>query len=216
MDKLTELKTQLEKDCEKLDFLQVVQDKTGLSKFYLVAGSFVFLVLVVLCGILDSFLTNLVGFIYPAYASFKAIESIDKEDDTQWLTYWVVFAFFSVIEYFSDRLVYWLPFYYPLKLIFLVWCLLPQTMGAELVYRYVIRRFLLANEERIDGTMHQTVDGLKQVVKGSVIVTKRVGRQAVKDAAIRAVEAEFHEEEVLVDGEEEHQQPNGTDSKKEK
>ena len=29
-------------------------------------------------------LCNLAGFVYPAYASFKAIESFEKEDDTQW------------------------------------------------------------------------------------------------------------------------------------
>jgi hypothetical protein len=68
--------------------------------------------------------SNLVGFVYPAYASFKAIESADKEDDKQWsaarvwraglarmltrlcgpprLTYWVVFSFLTVIEYFSS------------------------------------------------------------------------------------------------------------------
>ena len=43
----------------------------------------------------------LVGTIYPAYKSFKAIESKEKDDDTQWLIYWVVFAFFSVIEIFT-------------------------------------------------------------------------------------------------------------------
>jgi receptor expression-enhancing protein 5/6 len=38
--------------------------------------------------------SDLVGFVYPAYASFKAIDSADPNDDTQWLTYWVVFAVF--------------------------------------------------------------------------------------------------------------------------
>jgi receptor expression-enhancing protein 5/6 len=60
-------------------------------------------------------LTNLLGFLYPAYASFKALESHGVDDDKQWyiffsfrLTYWVVFAFLNMIEFFSDILLYWL------------------------------------------------------------------------------------------------------------
>lgn len=55
---------------------------------------------------------------YPAYASMKAIESPQKDDDTKWLTYWVSFAAFSIIEYFADMLVYWVPFYWLLKVNF--------------------------------------------------------------------------------------------------
>ena len=35
-------------------------------------------------------------------ASVKAIESTQKDDNTQWLTYWVVYAAFSLAEFFSD------------------------------------------------------------------------------------------------------------------
>lgn len=63
-------------------------------------------------------LCNFIGFLYPAYASIKALESRDKQDDTQWLMYWVVFALFSVIEFFSDILVGWVPIYWLLKVIF--------------------------------------------------------------------------------------------------
>lgn len=42
----------------------------------------------------------------------KAIESKKKEDDTQWLTYWVVYGFFSIAEAFSDIFLSWFPFYY--------------------------------------------------------------------------------------------------------
>jgi hypothetical protein len=52
----------------------------------------------------------------------------DPNDDTQWLTYWVVFAAFTLLEYFSRTLLYYFPFYYPAKLVFLVWCFLPQTL----------------------------------------------------------------------------------------
>lgn len=42
----------------------------------------------------------------------KAIESPSKEDDTVWLTYWVVYALFGLVEFFSDLLLFWFPFYY--------------------------------------------------------------------------------------------------------
>lgn len=42
----------------------------------------------------------------------KAIESPNKDDDTVWLTYWVVYALFGLIEFFSDLLLFWFPFYY--------------------------------------------------------------------------------------------------------
>ena len=40
------------------------------------------------------------------------------------LQYWVVFAFFSVIESLVS-VVYWVPFYYTFKFVFLLWLSLP-------------------------------------------------------------------------------------------
>lgn len=54
-------------------------------------------------------------FVLFKYFRIKAIESPDKEDDTKWLTYWVVYGFFSVGEFFSDIFLYWFPFYYVCK-----------------------------------------------------------------------------------------------------
>lgn len=66
------------------------------------------------------------GYKYLAYASFKAIESPSKEDDKQWLTYWTVIGFVQMIEYFSDILLYWFPFYYLFKTLFVLYLALPQ------------------------------------------------------------------------------------------
>ena len=64
-----------------------------------------------------------IGFVYPAYCSVRALESRSKDDDTKWLTYWVVFALFSVIEFFSDILVGWVPFYWLTK-VTIIFCYL--------------------------------------------------------------------------------------------
>lgn len=71
---------------------------------------------------------NIVGFLYPLYKSIQSIETgaPDGTDCTDWLVYWVIYGFFQVIESFEAVLLWWVPFYYPLKLAFLLWCMLPQ------------------------------------------------------------------------------------------
>ena len=51
------------------------------------------------------------------FCRIKAIESATKEDDTKWLTYWVVYGIFSVAEFFADIFLSWFPFYYIGKVI---------------------------------------------------------------------------------------------------
>ena len=81
-------------------YRRTAQEKTNVPKEYLVLGATAllgaFLVLFVGLG----GLTSLVGFGYPAFKSFQAIETKNKGDDTQWLVYWVIFAFFSIAETF--------------------------------------------------------------------------------------------------------------------
>ena len=52
------------------------------------------------------------------YASYKAIESEAKNDDTQWLTYWVVYSVLMIAESFADYSVFWIPGYRFAKCIF--------------------------------------------------------------------------------------------------
>ncbi|RHY73791.1 hypothetical protein DYB30_008514, partial [Aphanomyces astaci] len=99
-------------ELNKLPFLVEAEKQTGVDKLYLAAGGSLVLLVVVLFGFGAGLLCNLVGFVYPAYESFKAIESDNSNDDTQWLTYWVVYSMFQIVEVFVDFLLYFIPFYY--------------------------------------------------------------------------------------------------------
>jgi len=119
--------------------LAKLEEGTKIRRDYFVHGAIAIFAAYLILGHSAELVCNLVGFAYPAYASIKALQTTDTTDDTQWLTYWTVFAFFSVIEFASDKIVGWFPFYWLTKLIFLLWLYLPRTQGAKVVYtRFIV------------------------------------------------------------------------------
>ncbi|KAG5634445.1 hypothetical protein H0H81_001919 [Sphagnurus paluster] len=117
---------QLDKELTKYPVLVNVEQRTQVPKSYIVIGAVSLLSLLHLVNSLAAVVSNLVGWALPAYLSFKAIESPSPHDDVQWLTYWVVFGFFNFIESFAARLVlYYIPWYFAFKTLFIVWLQLP-------------------------------------------------------------------------------------------
>ncbi|KXZ56872.1 hypothetical protein GPECTOR_1g787 [Gonium pectorale] len=60
--------------------------------------------------------------LYPTYASLRAIQSTSKIDDTQ-----VVYAFISTFESVGMMILSWIPLYYEIKLLAVIWMIAPQT-----------------------------------------------------------------------------------------
>ena len=62
--------------------------------------------------------------------------------------------------------MFWLPFYYVFKAAGILWLALPQTKGAVFVYSRILRPFLIAKEQEIDGAASRATkaasDALKQ------------------------------------------------------
>ena len=129
---------------------------TNVPKEYLVLGGGGIFTLLIFFGVGAGVLCSIVGFVYPAFKSFETIETKTKGDDIQWLVYWVIFAFFSLIETFRDFLLYWIPFYYAFKLAFLLWAMLPQTKGSKFLYDSFLKDFLKKSESRIDAAMAES------------------------------------------------------------
>lgn len=131
-------------------YVSQAAQKTGVRPSLIVAGVGGFFVLFIIAGFGARFLTNLVGFVYPIYASFKALKTPDVKDDALWLTYWVVFGFFSLIESATDVLFFWIPFYNFVKMAFLIYLYAPQTQGANHIFNQFINPFLKKYERDID------------------------------------------------------------------
>ena len=111
------------------------------------------------------------GGLYPAYCSFKAVKTknvkvrissspdnhlhhLCYQDYVHWMTYWIVFAVFTLTEDISDLLLgFWFPLYYECKIMLIIWLLSPVTRGSTLLYRQVIHPTLINREEDIDDLM---------------------------------------------------------------
>jgi len=141
------------------DLLELVEKKTNVKRTYIVKGLIGVFSIYMIVGHFAALVCNAVGFIYPAYASIHAIESHNTTDDTKWLTYWVVFAMFSVLEFFSDIIFSWFPIYWLAKIVFLVWCFMPlQNNGSILIYNKFIRPVFFQNKEFVDAQIHKLAE----------------------------------------------------------
>ena len=106
-----------------------------------------------------------------------------RGDDTQWLMYWVVYAFFSIIEVFTDFLLYWIPFYYAFKLAFLLWAMLPQTNGAKCLYDSVLKDFLKKNESKIDAALNDAKRSVSSIASELSAATAEISAAGLSTAA---------------------------------
>ncbi len=162
-DQIVAYLDQLDKLLAKFPAVVQFEKKTKVPKAYAATSAFLVFGLFIFFNVGASLLTNILGFVYPAYASFKAIESSNKADDTQWLTYWCVFGFLNLLEYFSDFLLYWVPLYYTFKALLILYLYLPQFNGAHQLYVQVLRPHLIPQEKVIDETIERVKKNVEKI-----------------------------------------------------
>lgn len=90
------------------------------------------------------------GTLLPAYRSYKAIKTKNVREYVKWMMYWVIFALFLTCETFADMVLSWLPLYYEVKIIFIIWLLSPATRGSSILYRKFVHPRLVKHEKAID------------------------------------------------------------------
>jgi receptor expression-enhancing protein 1/2/3/4 len=75
--------------------------------------------------------------------------------------YWVVLACALLVESWTDFILVWIPFYQYLRLLFLLYLVLPQTQGARIIYQTHLHPWLEQNESQIEDFIASAHDRLK-------------------------------------------------------
>lgn len=110
--------------------------------------------------------------------------------------YWTAFGCFSVVEAFSDRILFWFPYYYATKLAFLVWLQHPRTQGGKWLYSNVIKPLLLRHRDALEAAL-QTAKAKASCVADAValeLASQGTTLTAAMNAVIRDRVAEALEE----------------------
>lgn len=150
-----------------------IKDKTGIDGIFVI----IFLslcVLLVYLGIFESLITSLVGTLYPGFSTIKAIQK--NKDKKEWLTYWVIFGSFLIFDMFSTIIIKVVPYYFVVKIIFLIWMFIPGSNGCQIVYDFLISKVMKIIEQIIDIFFEEYKEMRGEFVKGA----KKGGEKIMK------------------------------------
>ena len=94
-----------------LPFLDDISQQLNLPRRYLSLALGGLFTSFILFGLGQSLLCTAVGVLYPAYMSMKALKALEAQPlkvDTmqQWLTYWICYSIFSIVEEFAHYILF--------------------------------------------------------------------------------------------------------------
>ncbi len=127
------------------------------------AGLVFSLITLILFG--TSILTLCITVLYPAAMSIKAIETESTEDDKEWLTYWIIFGIFTLLDDFLGFILNMIPYFFWIKLVFFVYLFAPQTHGAKVVYENVVKPQLIRYKPQIEDLINTIKGGASELAK---------------------------------------------------
>ena len=129
--------------------IELVSQKTGFDG-KMITGILAVCAVLTFINLFGKYITCIVGVTLPAYWSIKAIESPEFDDDKQWITYWAIYGIFTLIDQFANIVLRIIPFYFVIKILFLIWCFMPNTMGALFIYNRIVGPYFRKYENKID------------------------------------------------------------------
>eukprot|EP00603_Paraphysomonas_imperforata_P007589 CAMPEP_0114418432 /NCGR_PEP_ID=MMETSP0103-20121206/3494_1 /TAXON_ID=37642 ORGANISM="Paraphysomonas imperforata, Strain PA2" /NCGR_SAMPLE_ID=MMETSP0103 /ASSEMBLY_ACC=CAM_ASM_000201 /LENGTH=175 /DNA_ID=CAMNT_0001586791 /DNA_START=47 /DNA_END=574 /DNA_ORIENTATION=- len=159
---LDQIRRQIDKTALK-KYADELYKKTGVAPEVVVVAIGALLAVMLFFGIFPHLICDLVAYVFPFYGTLSTIES--KKFKKNWLVYWVLVGMIGILETVIHIILYWIPFYYPLKAVFLVWAMHPQYEGATAIYDKFLKDHVKSNIEKVDSAMENvTVENIAKVV----------------------------------------------------
>lgn len=167
----------LDRELSKYSIFLQAERKSGIKKTHLVVGAGFAVLSFIFLQLLPTLTLTLIATVYPALMTVAAIEHHNKQEDTRWLTYWLVLGAMAFIHLITggalERVV---PLFNVIKAAFLVWLFLPSTRGATLIYEHAFRP--LVKQPGVKEALGKLQKGLDANVKSA--------EKIVQDAKIAA------------------------------
>ncbi|KAL2162287.1 hypothetical protein VTH06DRAFT_7200 [Thermothelomyces fergusii] len=113
-------------------------------------------------GLFAQLLSSVASFLFPLFASYKALKTSDPAQLTPWLMYWVVLSCALLVESWVYWLLFWVPFYSYFRLFFLLYLVLPQTQGARFIYEEYLHPRIAEHETAIEEFIASVHDRLRE------------------------------------------------------
>jgi len=159
---------QIEQRLRENKSLKKMYTTTKIPLIYMLGGiiALSLLLLYVFSGIRA--ITSVVGVIYPGYMSLKALNNKDTIQDMLWLSYWIWYGLFTMIESITDLFLFWIPMYEFIKMGFYIYLYAPNTKGALFLYRKILQPLVMRLQQYE-----------KQVIKNVYEVKKTISDDSV-------------------------------------
>eukprot|EP01022_Parablepharisma_sp_SALTPOND_P028698 TRINITY_DN71471_c1_g1_i1.p3 TRINITY_DN71471_c1_g1~~TRINITY_DN71471_c1_g1_i1.p3 ORF type:complete len:250 (+),score=25.81 TRINITY_DN71471_c1_g1_i1:5953-6702(+) len=167
---------------ESQGYIRYASQKTGLKPGFITLIIIVSALLILYQGIVGGFVLFFLGVVIPAYQSFKAIESPNKEDDSLMLKYWCVFSLFLALDGFFQPVLAFIPLVGIVKFGLIAALSMNNYAGSTLVYNMMVAPILRIYQVDIDKAyvrVEQTMTEVAEAMKDTVSQTVKEGAEKV-------------------------------------
>eukprot|EP00560_Eucampia_antarctica_P006070 CAMPEP_0197824882 /NCGR_PEP_ID=MMETSP1437-20131217/2084_1 /TAXON_ID=49252 ORGANISM="Eucampia antarctica, Strain CCMP1452" /NCGR_SAMPLE_ID=MMETSP1437 /ASSEMBLY_ACC=CAM_ASM_001096 /LENGTH=347 /DNA_ID=CAMNT_0043424687 /DNA_START=140 /DNA_END=1183 /DNA_ORIENTATION=- len=115
----------------------------------------------------------IIGTVIPIYKSIQAVCTIEEDDDTEWLQYWIAYGTFSYATEFMDLIGERFPavaeHWYEFEFCCTLWMLLPFTDGSTLIYDKLTLPYVAPICRKIKESTEGYIQLLLAVVNGTYL-----------------------------------------------